>query len=95
MVERADRERGRSEPARDHGLIRVKVSLVRLTMQQKDALNVLLTGRAESGFADLIRRMIASKGLEFDMVCLKPEVGPNNQPLPSASACVGDRSIAG
>jgi hypothetical protein len=48
-------------------------------MKQKDALTVLLTGRSESGFADLIKRMVKSRSLEFDMVCLKPEVGPNSQ----------------
>ncbi|KAF3479968.1 uncharacterized protein GIQ15_06944 [Arthroderma uncinatum] len=53
--------------------------LVQLSMKQKDALTVLLTGRSESGFADLIGRMVKSKQLTFDLVCLKPEVGPNNQ----------------
>lgn len=48
-------------------------------MKQKDALTVLLTGRSEAGFAELIGRMIKSKQLAFDLVCLKPEVGPNNQ----------------
>ncbi len=48
-------------------------------MQQKDALNVLLTGRGEHNFADLIKRIVASRKLEFHMVCLKPQVGPNNQ----------------
>ena len=48
-------------------------------MQQKDALNVLLTGRSEHGFADLIKRMVASRKLKFDMVCLKPNVGPAGQ----------------
>ena len=55
-------------------------------MQQKDALNVLLTGRAEAAFGDLLKRMTKSKGLEFDMICLKPEVGPNNQRFPSMDA---------
>ncbi|OJJ79703.1 rRNA 2'-O-methyltransferase fibrillarin-like protein [Aspergillus glaucus CBS 516.65] len=55
------------------------VRLVQLSMQQKDALTVLLTGRSENGFADLVRRMVDSKKLEFDLVCLKPEVGPNNE----------------
>lgn len=48
-------------------------------MQQKDALTVLLTGRGEHNFADLVKRIVASKKLRFDMVCLKPRVGPNNQ----------------
>jgi hypothetical protein len=48
-------------------------------MDQKDALTVLLTGRSEQGFAELIKKMVASKNLEFDIVSLKPEVGPNDQ----------------
>lgn len=48
-------------------------------MQQKDALTVLLTGRSEDGFASIIRRMVDSKKLDFDLICLKPEVGPNNE----------------
>ncbi|KAF2267629.1 hypothetical protein CC78DRAFT_530722 [Lojkania enalia] len=55
------------------------VSLVELTIQQKDALSVLLTGRSESGFAELIRRIVKSKQLDFDMICLKPAIGPANQ----------------
>ncbi|KAI0475440.1 hypothetical protein GGR56DRAFT_513072 [Xylariaceae sp. FL0804] len=55
------------------------VELVRLSMQQKDALCVLLTGRSEKGFSDLIRRIVDSKGLEFDLIGLKPEVGPNSE----------------
>ncbi|KAI9676906.1 MAG: hypothetical protein M1817_006745 [Caeruleum heppii] len=54
-------------------------SLVLLSMQQKDALSVLLTGRSEDAFGDIIKRLTASKKLEFDMICLKPEVGPKNQ----------------
>lgn len=48
-------------------------------MEQEDALTVLLTGRGEHNFADLIKRIVASKKLSFDMICLKPESGPNNQ----------------
>ncbi|KAK4194979.1 hypothetical protein QBC40DRAFT_146159, partial [Triangularia verruculosa] len=55
------------------------VELVRLSTQQKDALCVLLTGRSESGFSDLVKRIVNSRGLEFDMVCLKPAVGPDQQ----------------
>ncbi|KAI9147828.1 hypothetical protein HJFPF1_12860 [Paramyrothecium foliicola] len=55
------------------------VELVKLSIKQPDALCVLLTGRAETGFADLVKRMVASKGLEFDMVSLKPQVSPTNQ----------------
>ncbi|KAI1385743.1 uncharacterized protein F4822DRAFT_414052 [Hypoxylon trugodes] len=55
------------------------VELVRLSMEQNDALCVLLTGRSEQGFSQLIKRIVASKGLEFDMIGLKPAVGPNNE----------------
>ncbi|CAG8954160.1 hypothetical protein HYFRA_00005779 [Hymenoscyphus fraxineus] len=55
------------------------VELIRLSMEQKDALTVLLTGRAEPAFAELIKKMVTSKGLEFDMVCLKPPRGPNQE----------------
>lgn len=46
-------------------------------MQDHQTLTVLLTGRKEDGFSDLIGRMLASKGLEFHIVALKPAVGPN------------------
>lgn len=52
---------------------------MQLSVQQGDALTVLLTGRGEQNFADLIKCMITSKKLDFDMLCLKPEAGPNNQ----------------
>ncbi|KAI1139240.1 hypothetical protein F5Y05DRAFT_412341 [Hypoxylon sp. FL0543] len=55
------------------------VELVRLSMKQSDALCVLLTGRSEQGFSQLIKRIVASKGLEFDMIGLKPAIGPNNE----------------
>ncbi|KAL3482426.1 hypothetical protein BJX99DRAFT_243050 [Aspergillus californicus] len=55
------------------------VQLVELSMKQKDVLTVLLTGRSEAGFADILKRMVASKKLEFDLICLKPEVGPNGE----------------
>ena len=48
-------------------------------MRQKDAMTILLTGRGERNFAELIKRMVASKKLEFDMVCLKQQVGPKGQ----------------
>jgi hypothetical protein len=53
------------------------VDLVELSRKQNDALTILLTGRSVSGFSDLIQRMVASKGLNFDMIALKPETGPN------------------
>jgi hypothetical protein len=55
------------------------VELIELSMKQKDALTVLLTGRGEANFAELLRKMVASKGLDFDLIILKPAAGPNNQ----------------
>lgn len=48
-------------------------------MKQKDALTILLTGRGETNFADVVKRIVDSKGLDFDLICLKPEVGPNGE----------------
>jgi hypothetical protein len=62
------------------------VELVQLSMQQKDALTVLLTGRSEGNFSQLIKRMVGSKGLEFDMIGLKPAAGPSNQKFRSTMA---------
>lgn len=53
------------------------VDLVRLSIKQPDALCVLLTGRKEARFTDIVSRMVKAKGLAFDMLCLKPEVAPN------------------
>ena len=50
-----------------------------LSIKQNDVLTVLLTGRGEDNFAQLIKRIVASKNLAFDMICLKPQAGPNNQ----------------
>ncbi|KAI0007868.1 hypothetical protein F4779DRAFT_628846 [Xylariaceae sp. FL0662B] len=55
------------------------VQLAHLSTKQDDALCVLLTGRSEHAFADLIKRIVTSKGLEFDLIGLKPAVGPNNE----------------
>ncbi|TDZ28590.1 Uncharacterized protein C8035_v007416 [Colletotrichum spinosum] len=55
------------------------VELIKLSITQKDALCVLLTGRSERGFSELIKRMVKSKGLDFDMIGLKPAVSPTNQ----------------
>ncbi|KAL3426260.1 tat pathway signal sequence [Phlyctema vagabunda] len=55
------------------------VELIQLSVQQQDALTVLLTGRGESNFAELLKRMVASKGLEFDIISLKPATGPNKE----------------
>ncbi|KAK1055245.1 hypothetical protein LTR33_014189, partial [Friedmanniomyces endolithicus] len=48
-------------------------------MAEEDAVSILLTGRSESGFTDLINRMVVAKGLDFDMVCLKPRVSPSGK----------------
>ncbi|KAF1988356.1 hypothetical protein K402DRAFT_328966 [Aulographum hederae CBS 113979] len=61
------------------------VSLVEMSMEDPEALCVLLTGRAEGTFGDLIKRMVKSKGLKFDMVCLKPKVGPLGQKFASTA----------
>lgn len=55
------------------------VTLVETSMAEKDALSVLLTGRGEGNFADLVKRIAKSRNLDFDMVCLKPAVGPAGQ----------------
>ncbi|CAJ2509243.1 Uu.00g142690.m01.CDS01 [Anthostomella pinea] len=55
------------------------VELVKLSMKEQGALCVLLTGRSERGFSELIKRIVTSKKLDFDMAGLKPEVGPNNE----------------
>lgn len=52
---------------------------MRLSEEQSDALTVLLTGRSESGFSELIKRMVTAKKLDFDLISLKPAVGPNNE----------------
>ncbi|KAG6019838.1 hypothetical protein E4U41_003065, partial [Claviceps citrina] len=59
------------------------VELARLTKAQPDALCVLLTGRSETGFASLVQRMVTAKGLDFDIIGLKPQVSPANQPFQS------------
>ena len=55
------------------------VTLVEASMVEKDALSVLLTGRGEGNFADLVKRIARSRKLDFDMVCLKPAIGPAGQ----------------
>lgn len=55
------------------------MELVQLSIKQQDALTILLTGRSESGFGELVKRIAASKGLDFDLVSLKPSVGPNKE----------------
>lgn len=59
------------------------MELVQLSSEQDDALTVLLTGRGEGRFAQLLQRIVNSRKLSFDMMCLKPETGPNNQRISS------------
>lgn len=59
------------------------VSLAELSIQEKDTFTVLLTGRGETNFADLVNRILNARKLDFDMVVLKPEVGPNQQQFSS------------
>lgn len=62
------------------------MELVKLTIEQDDAVCVLLTGRSESGFSELIKRMVNAKNLDFDIIALKPAAGPNNQSFSSTMA---------
>jgi len=52
-------------------------------MQQKDALTVLITGRSENKFSELIKRIVKAKKLDFHMICLKPSTGPAGQKFTS------------
>ena len=62
------------------------VELARLSAQEPGALSVLLTGRAERGFGDLVQRIAKSKGLTFDMITLKPAAGPSNEKFATTMA---------
>ncbi|EXJ89947.1 hypothetical protein A1O3_03014 [Capronia epimyces CBS 606.96] len=55
------------------------VQLVEMSTQSKGVLTVLLTGRSETDFANLVNRIVTAKGLDFDLVVLKPEAGPSGQ----------------
>lgn len=57
----------------------VVVQLAESSIKEKDTLTILLTGRGETNFADLVNRIANSRRLDFDLVVLKPEVGPNQQ----------------
>ncbi|RMZ88719.1 hypothetical protein DV736_g4052, partial [Chaetothyriales sp. CBS 134916] len=62
------------------------VELVKCSMQDPDALTVLLTGRSDTQFADLINRICNAKQLDFDLVVLKPEIGPTGEQYSSTMA---------
>ena len=57
------------------------VKLVELSLRQADALTVLLTGRSEKNFTNVIKRMIKSKRLDFDLVCLKSSSSDYGRPV--------------
>ena len=38
-----------------------------------------MTGRGERNFAGILKRIVASKNLAFNMICLKPQAGPRNE----------------
>jgi len=54
------------------------VKAARQSIASEETLTVLLTGRAEAKFQELISRILRSRGLIFDLVCLKPTVTPTN-----------------
>lgn len=55
------------------------VKLARMSLQDPSIMTVLLTGRRELSHGSLIQKMLTSKGLYFNMVCLKPKLGPKNE----------------
>ena len=52
------------------------MELVQGSVAQTGAMTVLLTGRSQNNFSQLIQRIVKSRALKFDMIVLKPEVGP-------------------
>lgn len=59
------------------------VELSQLSAQDPMTLSVLLTGRSEKGFSELLKRMVAAKSLEFDIIALKPDAGPSGETFSS------------
>jgi len=55
------------------------VKLARMSIMDPGIMTVMLTGRREMSHGQLILKMLAAKGLEFNMVCLKPKLGPKNE----------------
>ncbi|KAF4556136.1 Hypothetical protein D9617_1g080110 [Elsinoe fawcettii] len=53
------------------------VEEVKESMESPTALTVLMTGRGQANYSELLTKMVASKGLDFDMMVLKPGVGPD------------------
>lgn len=62
------------------------VELAHMSDSQDDTLSVLLTGRGERKFSELIQRIAKSRDLKFDMFMLKPAVGPSNETFSSTMA---------
>ena len=60
--------------------------LVRCSMATTDALTILLTGRNETHYADVVNRICNAKKLDFDLIVLKPEVGANGEQYPTTMA---------
>jgi HAD domain family 1 in Swiss Army Knife RNA repair proteins len=59
------------------------VDLARVSSQTDGVLTILMTGRLQDRFADLIGKMVLSKGLDFDMICMKPRKGLDGKPFRS------------
>lgn len=53
------------------------VKVANESIQNPTALTVLMTGRSEANYSELIKKMVAAKGLDFDLVVLKPHVKPD------------------
>ncbi|KAL1916024.1 uncharacterized protein VTP21DRAFT_6028 [Calcarisporiella thermophila] len=62
-----------SEEHRSQGWNEDVVAEVRRSMEDKNTLTILLTGRKRPAFIDLIQSMISEKGFHFDIICLKPD----------------------
>ena len=59
------------------------LQLVELSLISKDVVTVLLTGRGNKNFADIINKICSSRNLDFDLVVLKPEASPTGQKFDS------------
>ncbi|KAF2155315.1 hypothetical protein K461DRAFT_292186 [Myriangium duriaei CBS 260.36] len=55
------------------------VASARKSIATPGHLTVLMTGRSQANFSELITRIVKAKGLQFDMVVLKPEITPTGE----------------
>lgn len=55
------------------------VASAKSAIASPDTLSVLMTGRSQAKFSDLIVKILNAKGLHFDLTVLKPEVTPTAQ----------------